>query len=332
MDEDENKNKKPEKSKHEQARALVAEAIRQKKIFVIQGIFPAIRKTLKNKGWIEKDWQHCAAAPSQSPNTLTKKKKREKLDKDSDDDNTSDDEILDYKQLDKDLINFATPIKNVDQNSMSGICARLLKDHNAYYYWIVKKTGIGYKHFNKNQILNYFPGCSGFTTKSGVLDILRDEMKWACDDESLKFFPRCYKLSKHEEKMDFLKDYKITAAISVLKIFIKHLKEKIQESDLATKLKNNILMNSNFNIIAPSNTKSVEDNGVYSPTSSCSFSPRLSVNKRSKNRKMQKILQNKEKAKKFPIKLDTFEFALNVIKNKIEKFENDTDSIDDDLT
>lgn len=170
-----------DKKLHEEARALVAEAIKNRKIFTIQGRYPVIRHHLKTQGWIEKDYNYCLSTydpylPGKNAKILReiekeKEKERERMNKDADD---SDDEpVENWKLLDEDLIGYEVPLSMKDPNCMDNICARLLKEANTNFYWINKTAGINYKSFSKHQIMNKLPACNQFTTKTGLLDVLR---------------------------------------------------------------------------------------------------------------------------------------------------------------
>jgi hypothetical protein len=45
-------------------------------------------------------------------------------------------------------------------------------------------------------------------------------MKWACDQDYREYYPRCYDLSDQEQLEEFLSDFKLTKAESILKLFL----------------------------------------------------------------------------------------------------------------
>jgi hypothetical protein len=66
-------------------------------------------------------------------------------------------------------------------------------------------------------IWNHFGTCgNNFTTKEGLCAIMND-IHWKLPVDRMDIIPRCYRLSRCEEKEDFIVDFKITACISLLK-------------------------------------------------------------------------------------------------------------------
>lgn len=219
------------------ARTLVNEALKQRRIFCIQGCYPVIRYMLKKRGWLERDWRFTVANPVpestnfQPSHRLRRKAAQEICDPDDDGDlDDADYDTPDFKQLDKDLVGYEKGINNIEPSSLEGICARMLKDlppDKCYFFWTIRTTGISLKNLTRHQSINHFPGAS-FTTKSGIMDILNNHLKWACDQSPNDFFPRCYKLSNSDDRRLFLQDYRICTAICIINIFKRHKEDNLK--------------------------------------------------------------------------------------------------------
>ena len=86
----------------------------------------------------------------------------------------------------------------------------------------------------KDRVVNRFPNTSVYTTKSGLQELLQTQLKWSCDRHLNEFFPRSYILSSEDERRQFFRDFKIQAAISLLKIFFVQNEEKVKNEEKAT--------------------------------------------------------------------------------------------------
>ncbi|OCT99914.1 tubulin monoglycylase TTLL3 [Xenopus laevis] len=151
-----------------QAKLLVEEAIRNKKIFTIQGSYPFIQSGLQSRGWVEKKFQKT---------------------------------------------------QQNDYDDPDGICylmSRLLRDQDPNFVWASTYNSLDSHLLKNDQIIVNHYSKSVFTTKVGLHLNLRN-LHWFADADPNSFFPRCYRLGVKEEKQEFIEDFRLTAACSILK-------------------------------------------------------------------------------------------------------------------
>ncbi|ELT87730.1 hypothetical protein CAPTEDRAFT_181006, partial [Capitella teleta] len=184
------------------AKQLAEKAIKQKKIFTIQGPYPSLRESLRRRGWVEKFYKMTPHV-KKSPRAKRRRQSHAVSDDDNDDDNDDDDDDDD----DDDPPD--------DQNGIYGIMSRIVRNEDPTFIWGVRRDVIDPKKLLKEQIINHY-GKASFTTKVGLLLNMRN-LPWFDHVDPDTFFPRCYRLSHDEEKQAFIDDYRFTACVSLLK-------------------------------------------------------------------------------------------------------------------
>lgn len=83
----------------------------------------------------------------------------------------------------------------------------------------LKNRDIDQNNLQEFQITNHHKGNANITTKNLLTANLKN-MKWACDQDYREYYPRCYDLSDQEQLEEFLSDFKLTKAESILKLFL----------------------------------------------------------------------------------------------------------------
>ncbi|CAF0803535.1 unnamed protein product [Rotaria sordida] len=199
------------------ARDEAERAMKEHKIFTIIGPYPALRESLRRRGWVEKFYRG-STLPSVHGNKKSDKKNNKSDDDDDDDvgdnnDDDNDDDDLDehpsYEDDDK------TPPWE-ENDGYYGLLSRLVRTAAPNFIWSVRAT-YDTSTLNKDQMVNHYSRNGCFTTKVGLCNSLRN-LQWfhsGCADE---FYPRCYKLSQEDDKVAFIDDYRLTACISFLKL------------------------------------------------------------------------------------------------------------------
>lgn len=155
-------------------------AMKDRKVFMIKGGgFPAIRRALLERGWIEKYESHKVRHP---PLNMDPKK-------------------CTGKELSK-----------VERM----ILYKFMEHHSVDFLWTTKRDKYDWLLSNKDVLISRF--CrSIFTTKEGLTTSLT-QMHWHTEPGvSLTKFPRCYNIHNSDSLEEFIDDFRITACISVLK-------------------------------------------------------------------------------------------------------------------
>ncbi|CAH0603365.1 unnamed protein product [Chrysodeixis includens] len=155
-------------------------AMRDHKVFMIKGGgFPAVRRALLERGWIEKYESHKVRHP---PSNVDPKK-------------------MNGRELSK-----------VERM----ILFKFMEHHSVDFLWTTKRDKYDWLLSNKDVIISRF--CrSVFTTKEGLTTSLT-QMHWYTEPGvALTKFPRCYNIHNSDSLEEFIDDFRITACISVLK-------------------------------------------------------------------------------------------------------------------
>ncbi|CAF1538502.1 unnamed protein product [Rotaria magnacalcarata] len=207
------------------ARDEAERAMKDHKIFTIIGPYPALRESLRRRGWVEKFYRG-STLPSVHGNKKSDKKNSKSDDDDeddNDDDNNNDDDDLDehpsYEDEDK-----VPPWEEND--GYYGILSRLVRAAAPNLIWSVRAS-YDTNTLTRDQMVNHYSRNGCFTTKVGLCNSLRN-LQWfhsGCADE---FYPRCYKLSQEDDKVAFVDDYRLTACISFLKLIQNRCKGVIE--------------------------------------------------------------------------------------------------------
>ncbi|XP_075991999.1 tubulin glycylase 3A-like isoform X6 [Anticarsia gemmatalis] len=155
-------------------------AMRDRKVFMIKGGgFPAVRRALLERGWIEKYETSKVRLP---PTNVDPKK-------------------LNGKELSK-----------VERM----ILYKFMEHHSVDFLWTTKRDKYDWLLSNKDVVISRF--CrSIFTTKEGLTTSLT-QMHWYTEPGvAVTKFPRCYNIHNSDSLEEFIDDFRITACISVLK-------------------------------------------------------------------------------------------------------------------
>ncbi|CAG7732955.1 unnamed protein product [Allacma fusca] len=156
-------------------------AIRNHLVFSVHPSFPAIRKALLDRGWIEKlrGYNVMVSNPG-SPSTVALSDR------------------ISSEETERDWMN------------------RGLRDYSPDFHWIFLGDRVQWSTMNQNQIINQFPS-SVFTTKNGITSCLQNAHWFSESGIASANFPRCYRLYMDEERSAFINDFRLTACIGLLK-------------------------------------------------------------------------------------------------------------------
>ncbi|XP_070586806.1 tubulin tyrosine ligase 3-like isoform X2 [Erythrolamprus reginae] len=190
-----------------QARQYAERAIKQRKIFMVHGPYPIIRRQLLVRGWVERKFPKMPKAVA----------KRERFpdgeaDEDGDDSDVSDDYEEDEDEQD-------------DTDGIYNLMSRLVRNQTPYFIWTNRRDVIDCRSLRKDQMMNHYAKAGTFTTKVGLCLNLRN-LPWFDQADADTFFPRCYRLGAKDEKHAFIEDFQLTAARSLLKLVVKRYWKK----------------------------------------------------------------------------------------------------------
>lgn len=190
----------------QRAKAAAEKAMQARKIFCIHGPYRCIRKGLRDRGWVEKEFkvrQKKVKCEDDDDGKVT-----EELASGEDDDDGDDDDSDDYVESEEEE----------DNNEYYEVLARMVRNADANFMWTCKTDKIEWRVLKNSQIVNHYR-CANFTTKVGLYLNLRN-LSLYTNNSAVNFFPRCYRLCNMEDKQDFIDDYRLVAARSILKIAV----------------------------------------------------------------------------------------------------------------
>ncbi|XP_033624000.1 tubulin monoglycylase TTLL3 isoform X1 [Fukomys damarensis] len=195
------------------AKIHVEKAVKQKKIFMIQGRYPVIRGLLRRRGWVEKKMVHHSGTmllPLQKDNSVVG---------DSDtteDEDEEEDETLQLPQL----VDFDGFLELHDLDGTHALMSRMVRNETPYLIWTTRRDVLDCRFLAKDQMINHYARAGSFTTKVGLCLNLRN-LPWFDEADADSFFPRCYRLGAEDDKKAFIEDFWLTAARNVLKLVVK---------------------------------------------------------------------------------------------------------------
>nr|XP_023475773.1 tubulin monoglycylase TTLL3 isoform X4 [Equus caballus] len=197
------------------AKMHVERAVKQKKIFMIQGRYPVIRCLLRRRGWVEKKMvRHSGTAlplPRKDLDSSVVGNSDTTEDEDEDEDETfQPPQLFDFD----DLLEFD------DLDGTHALMSRMVRNEIPYFIWTTRRDVLDCRFLSKDQMINHYARAGSFTTKVGLCLNLRN-LPWFDEADADSFFPRCYRLGAEDDKKAFIEDFWLTAARNVLKLVVK---------------------------------------------------------------------------------------------------------------
>ncbi|NXK47907.1 TTLL3 monoglycylase, partial [Chauna torquata] len=196
-----------------------------KKIFMLQGPYPVIRRLLRARGWVERkvpgagraggqprqeegggggDAVRSSAVRSgvQPPESLCSMWLLEE-----------EEEEEEEEQEDEE-----------DPEGIHDLMSRLVRDQVPYFIWTNRCNAIKGHVLRPDQVVNHYAQAGSFTTKEGLCLTLRN-LPWFDQADPDTFFPRCYRLGAADERQAFIEDFRLTAARSLLKVALERAQD-----------------------------------------------------------------------------------------------------------
>ncbi|XP_074770697.1 tubulin monoglycylase TTLL3 [Athene noctua] len=204
----------PERLKR--ARLHVERAIKEKKIFMVQGPYPIIRRLLRARGWVERKppgvgsrpeqrRQRGAARDPQPGSACCGARPSLGTPEPWCSPRPPDEEEEEEERWDE------------DPDGIHDLMSRLVRDQVPYFIWTNRCNAIDCRLLRKDQLVNHYAWVSAFTTKVGLCLNLRN-LPWFDQADPDTFFPRCYRLGAVDDQKAFIEDFCLTAARSLLKV------------------------------------------------------------------------------------------------------------------
>ncbi|NXF14903.1 TTLL3 monoglycylase, partial [Rhodinocichla rosea] len=171
----------------------------EKKIFMVQGPYPIIRRLLRARGWVERKApstgrqleQHCGDQNRQrlqtAPSSGGARQREEE------------------EQCDE------------DPHGIHDLMSYLARDQLPNFIWTNFLETVDRQLLRDDSVLNHYARVDAFTTKEGLCLSLQN-LPWIEQADPNAFFPRCYRLGTRDDREAFIEDFRLTAARSLLKL------------------------------------------------------------------------------------------------------------------
>ncbi|NXS88439.1 TTLL3 monoglycylase, partial [Erpornis zantholeuca] len=213
------------------AKIRVEKAIKENKIFAVQGPYPVIRRLLRARGWVERKLPHNGKQLKQHPGNQKKRqvKKRasggggggESLHRPQPQSKKNKGEEEDKKE-DKEQC-------DEDSDDFHDLMSFLVQDRVPNFLWTIRLSTIDPELLQRIEVVNRYPRLQALCTKEGLCESLQN-LSWFEQVDLNTFFPRCYRLGIIEEREAFIEDFRLTAARNLLKLAL----EKIGDRPVGT--------------------------------------------------------------------------------------------------
>uniref|UniRef100_A0A8C4WBM2 Tubulin tyrosine ligase like 3 n=1 Tax=Gopherus evgoodei TaxID=1825980 RepID=A0A8C4WBM2_9SAUR len=169
----------------------------QRKIFMLHGPYPVIRRLLRSRGWVEKKAPKAAHRWERVP-------EGEEAGEGDDSDGAEEGEswarggplLADLSSLSE---------QDDDPDGTYDLMSRLVRNQMPYFIWTNRRDAIDCRFLRKEQVMNHYAKAGSFTTKVGLCVNLRN-LPWFDQADADTFFPRCYRLGAEDEKHAFIGD------------------------------------------------------------------------------------------------------------------------------
>ncbi|NWV83662.1 TTLL3 monoglycylase, partial [Dasyornis broadbenti] len=175
----------------------------EKKIFMVQGPYPTIRRLLQARGWVERKLPSMGRQMEQNRDPLhyswpPAEEKEEEEEEQCDEDPSGIHDLMSY----------------------------LVQDRRPNFIWTSFLEATDRQLLQQDQVVNHFPRVDAFTTKEGLCLSLQN-LPWIQQADPNTFFPRCYRLGTMDDRAAFIEDFCLTAARSLLKLALEEAGDRL---------------------------------------------------------------------------------------------------------
>ncbi|NXI17226.1 TTLL3 monoglycylase, partial [Irena cyanogastra] len=203
------------------ARLRVEKAIKEKKIFALQGPYPVIRHLLRARGWVERKLPRNGRELKQQPGDQKKQQLEKRASGGGDEQGAA---VLNPRDEDEDKKEDKEQC-NEDSDDIHDLMSFLVQDQVPNFLWTIRLSNIDQELLPRIEVVNRYPRLSALCTKEGLCQSLQN-LPWFEQVDFNTFFPRCYRLGFKEEEEAFIEDFRLTAARSLLKLALQKVGDR----------------------------------------------------------------------------------------------------------
>ncbi|XP_064311729.1 tubulin monoglycylase TTLL3 [Phalacrocorax carbo] len=211
----------------QRAKLRVERAIKEKKIFSVQGPYPVIRSLLRARGWVERKLPSTGRVGSQLEQHCGSWEKQLQEEEGGDADTAEQGEAVLEPEVGSACRGaWSSPCppgeeeeeeRDAEPDGIHDLMSCLVRDQVPYFIWTNRCGAVDCQLLQQDQVVNHYARVGAFTTKEGLCLNLRN-LPWFDQADPDTFFPRCYRLGAADERQAFIEDFRLTAARSLLKM------------------------------------------------------------------------------------------------------------------
>ncbi|NXB04856.1 TTLL3 monoglycylase, partial [Cnemophilus loriae] len=227
------------------AKLRVEKAIKEKKIFAVQGPYPVIRRLLRARGWVERKLPRNGKQLKQQVGD----QKKQQLKRASGGGDEQGEAVLNPRGGAQPSLGTTEPLHhpwphkknkgkrededkkeekeqcNEDPDDIHDLMSSLVQDQVPNFLWTVRLSNIDQELLPRIEVVNRYPRLHALCTKEGLCQSLQN-LSWFEQVDFNTFFPRCYRLGIMEEQEAFIEDFRLTAARSLLKLALQKVGDR----------------------------------------------------------------------------------------------------------
>ncbi|NXQ54429.1 TTLL3 monoglycylase, partial [Anthoscopus minutus] len=180
----------------------------EKKIFMVQGPYPVIRRLLRARGWVERKLPGVGRQLEKHRGDQNKQRLET-----GPSNGDEEEEEMEEEQCDE------------DPDGIHDIMSYLVRDQLPNFIWTNFLEATDQKLLQQDNVVNHYARVDALTTKEGLCLSLQN-LPWIEKADPNTFFPRCYRLGTMDERAAFIEDFRLTAARSLLKLALEEAEDR----------------------------------------------------------------------------------------------------------
>ncbi|XP_032554757.1 tubulin monoglycylase TTLL3-like isoform X2 [Chiroxiphia lanceolata] len=225
------------------AKLHVETAIKEKKIFMVQGPYPTIRRLLRARGWVERKPPRVGRQLEQHRGNQQKQQLETEAREDGEEQGEA---VLNPRGGAQPTLEITELLHSPwppteeeeeeeeqcdeDPSGIHDLMSYLVRDRVPNFIWANYLSAVDPQLLEQDHVVNHYARVGAFTTKEGLCLSLQN-LPWIEQADPNTFFPRCYRLGTTDEREAFIDDFRLTAARSLLKLALEEAGDRLMGTE-----------------------------------------------------------------------------------------------------